>query len=58
MATLASSASYIAAPTAMRIAVPEANFALSITAVLGITFPFNIVVGIPLYVALARHLNA
>lgn len=58
MATLASSASYIAAPTAMRIAVPEANFALSITAVLGITFPFNIVVGIPLYIALARHLNA
>ena len=58
MATLASSASYIAAPTAMRIAAPEANFALSITAVLGITFPFNIVVGIPLYIALARQLSA
>ncbi len=58
MATLAASASYIAAPTAMRIAVPQANSALSITAVLGVTFPFNIVVGIPLYIALARQLHA
>jgi hypothetical protein len=56
MATLAASASYIAAPTAMRIAVPQANAALSITAALGITFPFNIVVGIPLYHALAGWL--
>ena len=58
MATLAASASYIAAPTAMRIAVPEANAALSITAALGITFPFNIVIGIPLYIALAQRLTA
>jgi hypothetical protein len=58
LATLAASASYIAAPTAMRIAVPEANAALSITAALGITFPFNIVVGIPLYIALAQRLTA
>ncbi len=58
LATLAASASYIAAPTAMRIAVPEANAALSITAVLGITFPFNIVVGIPLYILLAQRLTA
>lgn len=56
LATLAGSASYIAAPTAMRIAVPEANAALSITAALGITFPFNIVIGIPLYIELARRL--
>jgi len=55
LATLAASASYIAAPTAMRIAVPEANAALSITAALGITFPFNIVAGIPLYIALAQR---
>lgn len=54
MATLAASASYIAAPTAMRIAVPQANAALSITAALGITFPFNLVVGIPLYIQLAK----
>ena len=58
LATLAASASYIAAPTAMRIAVPEANAALSITAALGITFPFNIVFGIPLYIALAQRLTA
>ena len=49
LATLAASASYIAAPTAMRIAVPEANPALSLGAALGITFPFNVLVGIPLY---------
>lgn len=58
MATLAASASYIAAPTAMRMAVPQANAALSITAALGITFPFNIVVGVPLYLELARWLTA
>jgi hypothetical protein len=56
MATLAASASYIAAPTAMRLAVPQANAALSITAALGVTFPFNIVVGIPLYLELARRI--
>jgi hypothetical protein len=58
LATLAASASYIAAPTAMRIAVPQAHPALSITAALGITFPFNLVVGIPLYLELARWLTA
>jgi uncharacterized protein len=58
LATLAASASYIAAPTAMRIAVPEANAALSITAALGITFPFNIVLGIPIYIHLARSLTS
>ena len=56
MATLAASASYIAAPTAMRRAVPEANAALSITAALGVTFPFNIVLGVPLYLEMARWL--
>ncbi|WP_372658880.1 sodium-dependent bicarbonate transport family permease, partial [Hydrogenophaga sp.] len=56
MATLAASASYIAAPTAMRMAVPEANAALSITAALGVSFPFNIVLGVPLYLELARWL--
>ena len=58
MATLAASASYIAAPTAMRIAVPQANAALSITAALGVTFPFNLVLGIPLYTELARRITA
>jgi hypothetical protein len=54
LATLAASASYIAAPTAMRTAVPEANPALSLTASLAVTFPFNIIIGIPLYDRLAR----
>jgi hypothetical protein len=49
LATLYASASYIAAPAAMRIAVPEANPALSIGAALGVTFPFNLLAGIPLY---------
>lgn len=49
LGVLYASASYIAAPTAMRIAVPEANPALSIGASLGATFPFNIFLGIPLY---------
>ena len=56
--TLGASASYIAAPAAMRIAVPEANPTLSIGAALGITFPFNIMVGIPLYIAIAERLRS
>ncbi len=58
LAILAASASYIAVPAAMRISVPEANPTLSLTASLGITFPFNILVGIPLYHALAERLHA
>ena len=42
----------------MRIAVPEANPALSLTASLGVTFPFNIFVGIPIYVEIAQRLHA
>lgn len=57
MATLAASASYIAAPAAVRTAIPQANAGLSLAAVLGITFPFNIVIGIPLYERLARWLH-
>lgn len=49
LATLAASASYIAVPAAMRLAIPEANPAISLGAALGITFPFNILLGIPLY---------
>ena len=56
LATLAASASYIAVPAAMRMAVPEANPTLSLAAVLGVTFPFNILVGIPLYHWLALQL--
>lgn len=49
VATLGASASYIAVPAAMRIAIPEARHHLSITLSLAITFPFNVLVGIPLY---------
>ena len=58
LATLAASASYIAAPTAMRTAVPEANPALSLTASLAVTFPFNIIIGIPIYHRLATLVAA
>jgi hypothetical protein len=55
-ATLAASASYIAVPAAMRLALPRANPSLSLSLALGITFPFNLVVGIPLYVAAGGRL--
>ncbi len=54
LATLFASASYIAVPAAMRISVPEANPTLSLTASLGVTFPFNIIVGIPIYLSMAQ----
>lgn len=54
LATLAASASYIAAPAAIRIAIPEANPTFYLTASLGITFPFNLIFGIPLYYNLAK----
>ena len=49
---LCASASYIAVPAAMRMTVPEANPSLYISMALGVTFPFNIIVGIPLYMTL------
>jgi hypothetical protein len=52
---LCASASYIAVPAAMRMTVPQANPSLYITASLGLTFPFNIVVGIPLYMAAVQR---
>ncbi len=57
LATLAASASYIAVPAAMRMAVPEANPALSLAASLGVTFPFNVLIGVPLYLQWARWLH-
>jgi hypothetical protein len=50
---MVSSASYIAAPAAVRIALPKASPTIYLTASLGITFPFNITIGIPLYYAIA-----
>lgn len=49
LASLTASASYIAAPVAIRAAIPEANIGLAMLASLGLTFPFNVLVGIPLY---------
>ena len=55
---LCASASYIAAPAAVSVALPEASKPLTILSSLGVTFPFNLVVGIPLYIALAQRLTA
>lgn len=49
LGSLVASASYIAAPAAIRGAIPEADVGLSIFASLGVTFPFNVLVGIPVY---------
>lgn len=54
---LSASASYIAVPAAMRVALPEANPAIYLTLSLGVTFPFNLTIGIPAYVALAQALT-
>jgi hypothetical protein len=56
VAVLAASASYIAVPPAMRLAVPEANPSLYLTLSLGVTFPFNVLIGIPLYHRIAELL--
>lgn len=56
VAVLGASASYIAVPPAMRLAIPEANPSFYLTLSLGVTFPFNVVVGIPIYYQLARLL--
>ncbi len=54
LGTMAASASYIAAPPAVRLTLPEANPTYSLTAALAITFPFNILAGIPLYYRIAQ----
>lgn len=55
LGVLSASASYIAAPAAMRLSLPEANPALYLTSSLAITFPFNITLGIPIYYAMAKY---
>jgi len=54
LGVLCASASYIAAPAAVTLALPKANTGLCLTASLGITFPFNLIIGIPLLVAIAQ----
>ena len=55
--TLSASASYIAVPAAMRVALPEANPSIYLTMSLGLTFPFNLTLGIPIYVAVAQAVS-
>lgn len=55
--TLSASASYIAVPAAMRVALPKARPSIYLTLSLGVTFPFNLTVGIPLYTALATMIG-
>lgn len=52
---LGASASYIAVPAAMRLALPNASAAIPLTLSLGVTFPFNLTLGIPLYIGLAGY---
>ena len=55
---LCASASYIAVPAAMRIAVPEANPGIYVPVALAITFPFNIIAGLPLYYYILQQIHA
>ncbi len=57
LSILAASASYIAVPAAMRLAMPKADAGLYLSMSLAITFPFNIIIGIPLFTALATILT-
>ncbi len=56
--TLAASASYIAVPAAMRLALPKAKPAIYLTLSLGVTFPFNLTFGIPLYTAMGQWVGS
>lgn len=56
--TLAASASYIAVPAAMRLALPSAKPSIYLTMSLGITFPFNLTIGIPVYIFVAQLIGA
>jgi hypothetical protein len=58
LGTMAASASYIAAPPAVRMTLPEANPAYYLTASLAVTFPFNLIFGIPLFYQIALWLSA
>lgn len=58
LATMAASASYIAAPAAVRVSLPRANPAYYLTASLALTFPFNLTIGLPLYHQLVERLYA
>lgn len=58
LGVLCASASYIAAPAAVRLALPQANPGITLTTSLGITFPFNLIIGIPVYYVVAQTLES
>ena len=57
LAAMTASASYIAAPAAVRVGLPEADVGYSLGAALGLTFPFNLIIGLPLYAEIAQRLS-
>lgn len=57
LGVLCASASYIAAPAAVSIGLPEANAPLALISSIGVTFPFNLIIGIPLYLEIAKTLS-
>jgi hypothetical protein len=57
LGVLCASASYIAAPAAVAVAIPEAKASLALVSSIGVTFPFNLIVGIPLYLEIARMIQ-
>ncbi len=57
LGVLCASASYIAAPAAVRLMLPQANPAFTLTASLGITFPFNLIVGIPVLLLISQSIH-
>lgn len=57
LGAMAASASYIAAPAAVRIMLPQASASLYLTGAIAVTFPFNLIIGIPVYLEAARWLG-
>lgn len=57
IATLIGSASYIAAPAAFRLAIPRADPALYVALPMAVTFPFNVILGIPYYIAMSKWIT-
>jgi len=57
LGVLCASASYIAAPAAVSVGLPEANAPLALMSSIGVTFPFNLLVGIPLYLEIAKKIS-
>jgi len=57
LGVLCASASYIAAPAAVHVALPKANTTVALMSSIGVTFPFNLILGIPVYFKVAEFLS-